>query len=428
MFRSAQRPTKPFDKVRAKSDTYTVKVKTNIRLLLDGLMKYDTKASVNTPDAEQDIRKKFREFLVGCEFYSALEDFHALLKESDEKPRDDGTILWHHQFSQILLFLDKVNRDVIPYEALEDFGGVETCIRTLLRHDSLEDFGIHPTKFFSQQKDRIEKLYENLRTSEIEGIDEKWKEREYKRLDILMANLGLFSKKIVKLDKNSEPIFDEEKDKWEKEELFPTLIAYVANMLDHPTASPIVFEFKTNDGSHNLGNMLLAPKFTAMKRKKYCNDREDMYGGRHAFPERAQEKWPEFAQALKESDDLMGAVLFANFGYLATVDQDSAYPKNPKHQDNQEIYPSGIRKYFPGALAYSGPKAWSPLHNILDDVQIIMHRENTIPQIAFRARLFLQHSIKPALKGYENHFPRLFSDPKIGEPGKPDPYRQLRSS
>lgn len=413
---STNRATTPFSAVKGEELTYSAKVKTNIQLLLNGLMKYDTKASVNTPEAEEDIQHKFRQFLIGNEFHMALEDFKDLLEESDQKPRDDGTTAWHHQFSQILLFLDKVKRGVIPLELLEEDGGLETCIRTIMRHDSLEDFGWHPDKFESMQKDRIERIfYELVSTGRLEP-DSTWRTKEYQNLDILMNNLKLISKKQVVLDEDGKPIFDEKKGKYKKKELFPTLIAYIANMVHGPLASPIVFLFKTNDGSHNLGNMLMAPKFWPIKRKSYCNEREDMYGGRHAFPEYAQEKWPEFKEAFIESDNLMGAIIFLNFGYLATVDQKSAYPKNPKHQDGQEIYPSGLRKYLKGALAYSGPKAFSPLHNLIDDIQIIANGKTTIPEIKSRARLFLQHSVKAALKGYESHFPRLFSDPTIGMP------------
>ncbi|MEZ5902461.1 MAG: hypothetical protein R3D88_04010 [Alphaproteobacteria bacterium] len=39
---------------------------------------------MNTPDAEIDIQKKFREFLIGCEFHMALSDFDDLLNESEK--------------------------------------------------------------------------------------------------------------------------------------------------------------------------------------------------------------------------------------------------------------------------------------------------------------------------------------------------------
>lgn len=404
----------------SKPDIYDAKLLTNISLLLENLMQYDTRTSANTPEAEADIQNKFRQFLIGCEFYMAIEDFDDLLEESDLKPRDDGTTAWHHQFSQILIFLDKIKRGKITLVQLDQHGGVETCIRTIMRHDSLEDFGHHPTKFKSLQEAKIERTFDKLVSRGLFFSHSHWRTREYQRLEILMNNLNSISKKIVVLGEDGEPILDEATGKYKRENLFPTDIAYIANMLDAPTASPIVFDLKTNDGSHNLGTMLMAPKFDAMKRKDYANKREDIYGGRNAFPERAQHQWPNFAPALKESDDLMGAVLFTNLGYLAMVDQTDAYPNKPKYRDGDEIYPSGLFKYLPGALSYSGPRAFSPLHNLIDDIQLIAH-DNSHPVRAKRARLFLQHSIKPALSTYPNTFPRLFNDPLIGEPSRPQP-------
>jgi hypothetical protein len=425
-----------FSDVRGDSYTQNLKIKANIDLLMKGLMKYETKASVNTSEAIEDIQKKFTEFLIGCEFHMTMNDFAELLHESSQKPRDDGTAAWHHQFSQLMLFLDKVKRGVILLDQLEEYGGIEVAIRTIMRHDSLEDFNFHPTHFKKSQTEKIERTYDHLMAQGIIKEDDNWRKTEYQRLDTLMDNLMLMSKKIIALNNDGHPILNQDIGKFEKEQLFETDVDYIANMLEHETVSPLVFMYKAHDGCHNLGNMLMAPKFTPMKRKSYSNGREDMYGGRHAFPERAQRQWFDFEDPLKESDDLMGAILFINFGYLAMVDQDEAYPKNPKFKDGQKIHPSGVLKYIPGApaqsgpkaLAYSGPKAFSPLHNLLDDIQIISERTDADPVKAERARLFLEHAIKPVLRPHAHHFKTLFKTLRINKkPPQPSLHREMPS-
>lgn len=400
--------TASFDGARGQSFTYSAKVKTNIGLLIQRLSKYYTKASVNTPEAEADIQKKFREFLIGCEFRISQYDFDDLLEESKQKPRDDGTAGWHHQLSQILMFLSKVEDGTIPLENLGQYGGLETAIRTILRHDSIEDFGTNFKTFKSFQKQRIQKDRDSLTPYNNSDEAHKVLQRQGENLNQLMNNLRLLTKKVAILDKEGKPQYYAD-GRMKKKSLFKTTMAYIQNMLHKKSANPVAWMIKTFDGTHNLSTMLGALKFTAVRRLKYCNEREDMYGGRNSLPEKAAKKWSKFSDVIRQSDNLMGAVLYINFGFLEYVDQKDAYPDdNTKHKKGDPIYESGVGKYIDGALSFNIPRAFNPLHILLDDIKNIA--ENSPDELKRkRAQLFLEKSIKPALAEHKSHFPRLFN-------------------
>jgi|GEM_PF-3229976 len=408
-----QQPSLPlhFHRSTGNLHDYKLKVLANIGLLIDGLKKYETKASVNTPDAEIDIQKKFREFLIGCEFHMALSDFDDLLNESEKKPRDDGTTAWHHQLSQTLMFLSLVKDKTITLDMLEEYGGLETAVRTCLRHDSIEDFGKSFEQFENEQKQKIEEKYTSLFKRGIKDIDQRWLETEYKNLSILMSNLKLMTKKIAVLDDQGNPQYRPD-GRLIKKDLFSDIKAYIHNMLDNKDASPVVWILKTFDGTHNLSTMLGAPKFTSPRRLKYCNEREDMYGGRDSLPERAMDKWSSFRAAIRRADHIMGSVLYGNFGYLNYVDQKNAYPDDEtKHRDGKPIYISGIVKYLSGALSFDIPRGLNPLHTFLDTIKdISVHHEAPLTQQ--RAELFWNQSITPALKEHLDHFKIILNSPQ----------------
>ncbi|HPD83639.1 MAG TPA: hypothetical protein PLK85_07475, partial [Alphaproteobacteria bacterium] len=189
-----------------------------------------------------------------------------------------------------------------------------------------------------------------------------------------------------------------------KKDLFSDIKAYIHNMLDNKDASPVVWILKTFDGTHNLSTMLGAPKFTPQRRLKYCNEREDMYGGRDALPERAMDKWPLFRTAIKKADDLMGSVLFGNINYLEYVDEKAAYPNDEtKHREGKPLYESGMSKYLSRALSFDLPRGLSPIHTFLDTIKDISNYHQD-PSIQRRSKLFWEQSITPALKKYSDHF------------------------
>ncbi len=168
-------------------------------------------------------------------------------------------------------------------------------------------------------------------------------------------------------------------------------------MLEASTATPVVFILKQFDGTFNLAGMIGAPKFTPERKRKYGNEREDMYGARGTAIRDAKEKWPEFAAAIHQVDSLMGTVLYLNFAYLTYVDMDQ--PEKFKRGD--KIRPFDIGRYLPDALKIKVPRAFHPLHTLLDR----MHKEaKTNPD----AKAFLEQSVYPELSRFKEHFPKIF--------------------
>lgn len=364
----------------------------NISILQNSLNKYHTKKGVNTPIANQDIQDKFDAFLKACNFNMTHEDFKDLLMEST--PRDDGSEGWHHQLSQVLMFLSLVQDKTISLKMLEEYGGLETAIRTALRHDSIEDTGTSFEKFKFIQIGRIKLLPADIQI------------KEYQNLEILMKNLKLMTKKIAILDDEGNPTFYPD-GRMIKRDLFRSTSDYIHNMLDSEDASPVVWILKTFDGTHNLGNMIGAPKFTASRRLKYANEREDMYGGRDGLPELAMHKWDGFSAAIKKADSFMGAILYANFNYLEYVDQPQSYKRAKKFKDGDTIRVSGIGKYLSDVLIFNLPRGLNPLHTMLDTI-IEVGFFNKSKIIRDRTTLFLKECVKPALKSHASHFPAFF--------------------
>lgn len=395
-----------FLKATSAGRKYSLRVQANIELLLKGIEIYPTKASINTPKAEADIKNKFEEFLTGCEFHMAHIDFEKTLQES--KDRDDGSIGWYHQLSQVRQFLYLVKNKVISLQDLEEYGGLETAIRTALRHDSIEDFGTSFEDFEKEEAESTKICLLDLKKKGYDNIDEeKWIKKEDQNLEILMQNMRLITKKISILDPNEEPQYNEDGSRIKKD-LFPNTRAYIHNMVDSENASPVVWILKVFDGTHNLSSMIDAPKFTAPRRLKYANEREDMYGARQGLPEQAMEKWPEFSDAIRKADDFMGSVLYLNFGYLEYVDQESAYPNadSGKHRDGDKIPLSGIGKFLKEAISIDTPCGLSPLHNLLDAIKEKSQKNGNV-KTKMRATLFWNQSIKPVLEPYADIFPQI---------------------
>ncbi len=411
--------TPSFSNVTGTADDYSLKIKTNIRLLLQGIEDgYPTKASINTDEAEAGIKKKFEEFLIGCEFHMAQKDFEATLAES--KNRNDGSIGWYHQLSHIRQFLHLVKNGDISLEQLEEYGGLETAIRTALRHDSIEDFGISFIQFEQKKQQEIkataqelEKQYPNFKKGD-------WIQKEQKNLQILISNLKLMTKKMATFDETGKPKSHDD-GRMDKISLFKNTRAYTHNMIESENASPIVWVLKIFDGSHNLSSMIGAPKFTAPRRLKYANEREDMYGPRLGFTKQAMDKWPTFKNAIQKADHYMGAVLYTNIGYLEYVDQDKAYPNDDiKHNDGEHVYPLGIGRYLKRATSIDKPCGLSPLHNLLDIIkdQALNHEDKTT---RMRANLFWQASLKPVLEKFSSAFPQINESKPTGVAPNPKP-------
>ncbi len=373
-------------------------IKKNIKSLLASLAQYKTGASINTLAAQRDIREKFWHFLEDCGFFMALSDFQDILKQTEGKSREDGTVPWYHQLTPILMVLSLIESGELDLSLLEEYGGLEVLIRTHLHHDTIEDTGIDAEVFSKQQQEKIK------------DVRQEFRELETAKTVIVVNNVSLMSKKTAILDEKGDPQKHPD-GRIVKKDLFENTRAYVKNMLFSVFASPVVWCLKLGDGIQNLSSMIGAAKFTVARRKKYCNEREDMFGARQGKTDIAIRKWPKFAKVIGKFDDLMGAVLYLNFGFLEYVDL--AYPDDPdKYKEGQAIDVLGFDRYLANALSFKVPRAFSSFHETLDRMRHVSEHDPDLAKRA-RAKAYLQEAVYPVLEPYKEHFPEIFSEETI---------------
>lgn len=368
-----------------------------IDTLMQELSCYQTEDEIQDFATASHIQNLFDSFLGKCDFQMARWDFSKLIKETHEELRDDGTLVWYHHLSPILLFLSKVRDGTIPLDALEEHGGLEVVLRTHLRHDSLEDMVLKPQTFGQAMSDAV---YKN------DVFSSARKEEELRGNALVYRYVSLMSKKHVMLNKNGKIKVDAKTGEVIRKTLFLDTRSYFYNMLEHRDASPIPFILKQGDAGNNQAT-LDTPKFPPAKRLKKCNELEDMYGGRHGFSDLAMDKWPEFAKAIKDFDALLGTLVYLNFGDLEYVEL--AYPDNDtKFKEGGKIYQSGgIPRYLDDAMNFKVPRAFHPVHMWLDREHKKMQSHHD-PNIRRRTEDFLKSSIYPAFEKYKQHFPRIF--------------------
>lgn len=379
------------------------RIQGHTRELLQTLSMFKTEDDINMPQTENFIRETFNRFLNDCGFYMAAVDFDEVLKElsGDNYLRNDGTIAWYHQLSPILLFLSLTiapkEKGGIDPVSLETTGGIETVLRTHLRHDSIEDSGISFDEFDQMQRGLIARNSKNLPKNQSGFFSKTRLERELVNAGILLNNLKLMTRKMTERDSSSGKVQYHADGRIVKKDLFASISDYVHNMVKSDNASPTVFMLKQGDGIHNLCGLIGADKFTPERRIKYCNEREDMYGARDGITDKAIKRWPAFAGAIQKFDDLMGFVLYLNFNYLEYADM--AYPH--KFKAGQTIHESGVERYLPGAIFANVPRAFNPAYILLDR----MHKQ---AEHNPHARRFLEQSVYPVLAEYKEHFPDIF--------------------
>lgn len=358
---------------------------------------------VRTPEGDQKVRKLFNDFLSECHFHGAAADFKRLLKiksGKDEK-REDGTYSWQHELIPILYLLKMStlpkSQGGFNLKDLDKYGGLEVFIRGHLHHDTVEDkgflFRLKMNIFGQLERMMVDDTITYLRNKKL-PFDIAF---EQQQAQLAVQGVNLMTKKIFKIDADGQPVVRED-GKFEKISRFKRTADYIYNMLVADTANPITYMLKLGDRSHNL-IFFGSKKFTADKRKEYCNDCEDMYGGRDGFTDEAMAKWPEFGSAINSLDNVMGAMLYMNFNYLKYVDL--AYPN--KYQEGDNYLPSGFRRYLHDALRLDIPPAFSVIHINLHEMQKEAKRNP-------RAAAFLENTAYHALRGYEKYFPDILGN------------------
>lgn len=384
-------------------------IRANINLFLDSIEHYKTEEQINTPEAEEDLKNKFRAFLIDCRFYSALQDFEDLVrfKSGKNAKRSDGTVNWYHEFIPIvndlaLIRAGKKNGGM-DIEDLEAEGGLPVLISTKLNHDMIEDTPITKKKFLTRRRAIVNKTASALSVSMPGYYTEERKHKDLLDARLTGRNVWLVSKKTVNVDQNGEPIVLAS-GKYSFRDLFTNTKEFFTNLLNDRKANPIAFSTKLGDVSINLATLTNSKKHDTAKKKTFCNIYEDSCGPRQGLSADAIKKWPTYKNMIDFWDNTMGSVMYLEFSWLEYVEY--AYPgevnKYQKGDPVSRIYKSGMGRYLDKSLSIPVPRFASALHTALD-------RKRKIAETDPQAKVWLERSIYPALADHKQHFPEIFA-------------------
>lgn len=370
-----------------------------------------SKKAKSLDDIEPEIRQAFKDFLIGMQYPMALKNFESLLHEKHGRNfrRLDGTVNWFHEFIPLMthfaIFRMGNNKNIInpedlaesddtgggiDLEDLAESGGMEVFIASTLRHDSTEDH----TKPMQFRRMQLRKLNEVRR--EYPEYDAEDAGRAF--VENMLHNNRLISQQYTMGPKG--------------EKIKEDVVEYSYRMVTDPRATPQVFIQKQGDINHNFSTFFGAPRFTAEKRLKRCNEREDMYGRRYGFTDIAIEKWPKFENGIKILDSIMGMQLYPHFRYLQKVDL---------HYKKPYDIPVGIKPYVQRALSLELPDEKFNMIHI--GMRRMMASVNPVTEPEKYARLqeHIEKTIKPAIERYKDHFPYLFQRPGNNPHPAPSP-------
>lgn len=363
----------------------------------DALLKIVESLGRKTGDlntVEPELREAFKKFLIDSRFYLAAKNFDALLEEKSGNHflRNDGTVSWFHEFIPIMMVLSAVRNGQrnygVDFKDVDIYGGLEVAIITHLRHDSIEDH-INKDQLRQQQYDMLEEI-------RAEGFD-VYANNTLNKVDLIVDNIDLMSQRPL-LDDHGNPVVMN--GKIVKEDV----VTYIAR-LSSSLSNPIVFMLKQADIAHNFATMFGAEKFPPERRAKRCNEKENMYGPRQDFYDRAKLAWKPFSKVISTFDGVVGDLLYKHFRYLENVDlfyQDSQYA----FQRTPNDFPVSSR-FLRDALRLNLPEIINPLH--IGHKRMMASVDPTQdPEKFLRLSRFMDYLIKPQLLQKSDRFPYVF--------------------
>lgn len=355
---------------------------------------------------EQALRQAFKKFLIDSQFFLAAKNFEALLEEKSGENffRNDGTVAWFHEFIPIMMVLSaarKSSRDYgIENRDLEAYGGLETAIIIHLRHDSIEDH-IEKEDLRRQQCEMLEEIRAEGRESYVC--------KALSKVAQIVESIDTMSQKKL-YDANGQPVMAGGKH------IKENVVDYIARLVYSETANPIVFILKQADIIHNFATMLGAEKFSAERRAKRHNEKENMYGPRQCFYDHALVTWPRFKKVIDMFDANMGDIIYKHFRYLETVDlfyKDA--PEAFRREPND--YPVAPR-FTEKALQLDLPEIIHPLHIFMKRLQNSVD-PSADPEKIQRFQNLMEKVIKPSLEPFRDHFPYIFTKQPVAKPVPP---------
>ncbi len=338
-----------------------------------------------TDEGLRDIIVSLKTLLKSQKCHNTLYNFEILLKEKglDDPYRANGTtpnIL--HEIRNCAHILGMISTGYIPMDVYAQHGGLDADLSARLRHDSIEDKAKSKTfDIYTGMERNLENLFEAGELNE----ELHWKKRMEASLAAEMTDV--MTRKDVVIDPETGRVVRKPNGKILKKDRYNGDISiYWGNMLPYPLA----ILGKYADRSENVGTRYGVEIFTLESNMKYARKTRYIYGN-ESHDEVAIEKWPQFAYAIKASDDMLGIQLTM----LETVNE----YLDDKRSNPRTGNPIRVSKYTPHGLhAYHTiPQCLHPISVAAHDYRI--HHENTA-----KVRSVLENKLAPAIRVEEDKY------------------------
>lgn len=333
----------------------------------------------------RDIIVAFKTLLKSQKCYNALYNFEILLEEKglDDPYRANGTtpnIL--HEIRNCAHILGMISTGYIPMDVYAQHGGLDADLSARFRHDSIEDKAKSKTfHIYTGMERNLERLF-------VEGeIDEElhWQKRMEATLAAEMTDV--MTRKDAFLDPETGQVVTKTNGKILKKDRYGGNInIYWQKMLPYPLA----ILGKYADRSENVGTRYSVEKFTLESNIKYAMKTRYIYGN-ESHDDVAMEKWPQFAYAIKASDDMLGIQLTMLETMNFHLDDEQSNPRTGNPIRLSKYAPYGLHAY------HTIPQCLHPISVAAHDYR--RHHENTA-----KIRSVLENKLAPAIRMEEDKY------------------------
>ncbi len=304
------------------------------------------------PENIEKTREAFFGFLDEMNLPLARVCFEELLKEKTGEFafRADGKVPnWYHEIRQCFYALSMMRGGLLREKDLEEYGGVEVLIGTILRHDSWEDLGKDRMTVYSPMERRLHQLQD-------QGVIINGQMDFYRNNSIGIVNgMDLLTRKIPEVDEDG--FVRKPNGKIKKNDRFDgQLNLYYDQILQ----SPLTALSKFFDGIEGMSTRVGVTSYSVEDDRIYTQERRGIYG-RRALDVQAIEHFPFLKRAIRAADGMLGTL-------LVSVETLNDYNKD-RGQNPRFAKPIRIEQY--GSLPSKGFHALPPA---FDPICIMMER------------------------------------------------------
>ncbi len=304
------------------------------------------------PENVEKTREAFFDFLDEMNWPLGRVCFEELLKEKTGEFafRADGKVPnWYHEIRQCFYALSMVRAGILREKDLDQYGGLEVLIGTILRHDSWEDLGKDRMSVYIPMERKLERLHD-------QGLITNGQMDIYRNHAIwIVDGMDLLTRKIPEVDEDG--FVRKPNGKIKKNDRFNgQLNLYYDQILQ----SPMTALSKFFDGIEGMSTRVGVRSYSVEDDRIYTAERRGIYG-RRALDVQAIKYYSFLKPAIRAADGMLGTLL-VSVETLNDYNKDSG--QNPKFAK-----PIRIDQY--GSLPRRG---FHPLPPAFDPICILMQR------------------------------------------------------